>query len=485
MSTRYILSTALFATALLCVGQSGTIDLSFDPGTGPNDEVKAVKLQPDGKILIAGNFSSYNGTPVSYVARLNSDGSLDPSFNVGTGPNYPAGNVYVFALQPDGKILVGGDFSSFNGQVRSCIARLEADGSVDPSFDPGYGATGTSFTQPIVQTIALQANGKILLGGWFMQFNRLLNENLIRLEPNGTLDLTFNPVPNDLVAKVVVQPDMRILVAGSFTTCSGVARNRIARLNSNGTIDASFNPGTGATHAIASMDLNTDGTILISGTFIGYDTVTSAAFRLAKVNSNGSFHAPFASRLVGTQHTIAPLYLPDGRLILGGTLIGYDGVPVIQLAYANADGSVNTSFDIGAGFVSTGTPVASMERQPDGAIIMAGSFSSFHGVARNNIVRLIGPELATAITETAPRARSPRIWPNPTSDGRFWIEAGFANVTYEVFGLLGNRIQPATAPQPAVNGGIIDLGQDLANGPYIIRLTHDGGTSTMRVLIQH
>ena len=112
----------------------GSVDTSFDPGSGANDIVRSVATQPDGKVLIGGYFTAVNGVTCNRTARLNANGSLDTGFNSGSGANNIVLSVVV---QPDGKILIGGGFTQVNGVTRSRIARLYADGSLDPSFVPG------------------------------------------------------------------------------------------------------------------------------------------------------------------------------------------------------------------------------------------------------------------------------------------------------------------------------------------------------------
>ena len=167
-------------------GAAGDVDLSFDPGSGVNGAVNAFALQPDGKIIIGGVFTTVKGLARSKVARLNASGSGDAAFNPGTGANDVVSSL---ALQADGKVLVGGDFTAINGTNRNRIARLNADGSLASSFSPV-------------------------------------------VAPNG-------------IASIVLQSDGKALIGGGFTTINGTNRNGIAQLNTNGSLAGSFNPGTG------------------------------------------------------------------------------------------------------------------------------------------------------------------------------------------------------------------------------------------------
>jgi uncharacterized delta-60 repeat protein len=158
------------------------LDLSFDAGAGANGTVNAVALTRDGKVLVAGAFSMMNGLPRGRIARLNNDGSVDAGFDGGIGPN---GSVSAIAVQKDGKVLIGGVFQFINGIARNHVARLNPDGTVDPSFDPGLGADNT------ISAIALSRSGKIFVGGSFRQFNGLARDRVARL--NGDL-LMFDPI---------------------------------------------------------------------------------------------------------------------------------------------------------------------------------------------------------------------------------------------------------------------------------------------------
>jgi len=259
---------------------NGSLDTTFNPGTGVGGgffpTVESLALQPDGKVLIGGNFSSYNGTFRNNIARLNADGSLDAGFNPGTGAD---NFVRSFALQPDGKVLIGGDFTSFNGTPINFIARLNADGSLDSGFNPGTGSNGT------IQTFALQPDGKVLIGGWFTSYNGTPCSRIARLNADGSLDSGFNPGTgvDGTVWSLALQPDGKVLIGGWFTSYNGISRNGIASLNADGSLDAGFNPGTGANNSVWSLALQPDGKVLIGGRFTTYNGIYRS--RIARVFS--------------------------------------------------------------------------------------------------------------------------------------------------------------------------------------------------------
>ena len=180
-------------------------------------------LQPDGKIIIGGVLITFNGATSRKIARLNTDGSLDVSFNTGTGAD---DEVWTINLQPDGKIIIGGYFMTYNGTVRNNIARLNADGSLDAGFNPGTGANG------YLNTSSIQADGRIIIGGYFTNYNGTARKNIARLNMDGSLDFSFNPGAgaNYEVYTNTIQTNSRILIGGIFTSYNGIGRNRISRI---------------------------------------------------------------------------------------------------------------------------------------------------------------------------------------------------------------------------------------------------------------
>lgn len=210
---------------------NGTFDSTF---SGGSVSVKSIAFQTDGKIIIAGGFTNFNGTPRNRIARLNPNGSLDTTFNPGAGAN--AYTIFSAAIQPDGKIIIGGNFTTYDNISRNRIARLNSDGTLDTTFDPGTGMDGE------VSAISIQPDGKIVVGGYFSDYNGTPRNRIARLNPNGSLDTTFNPGAgvSDWIRVIAIQPDGKIVIGGYFTKYNGVAVNNVARLNVDGTLDTSF-----------------------------------------------------------------------------------------------------------------------------------------------------------------------------------------------------------------------------------------------------
>jgi uncharacterized delta-60 repeat protein len=182
-------------------------------------------VQPDEKVVVIGNF--LNGTNWSPIIRINAKGTFDNSFNAGTGV-YGLSSV---ASQPDGKVLIAGSFGSVNGTSRHQIARLNTNGSLDSSFDPNAGILQIGGSS--ISVIALQADGKVLIGGGMYILNEPLPKRLARLNTNGSLDTSFHNLitdGNSYVMTVALQSDGKVLIGGDFTPVNGEARPRVARL---------------------------------------------------------------------------------------------------------------------------------------------------------------------------------------------------------------------------------------------------------------
>jgi uncharacterized delta-60 repeat protein len=226
-------------TNLARLNVDGTVDVSFNPGRGPDNAVFATHIQSDGKVLIGGLFTVVNSANRSFVARLNSDGSLDATFNPGSGTDGPVRGI---ATDASGRIYLVGDFLSVDGVARNRIARLNADGSIDKNFDPGTGANSGA------AAVVVNAGGQPVVGGVFTSINGTSRGRLARFNLDGVLDAGFAPVPgaDEFVSSVALQSDGKVLIGGGFTGVNGLVRNRITRLNTDGSVDVTFNTGTGA-----------------------------------------------------------------------------------------------------------------------------------------------------------------------------------------------------------------------------------------------
>ncbi|MFH0974290.1 MAG: hypothetical protein V1874_00735 [Spirochaetota bacterium] len=308
------------------INTDGSLDSSFDTGTGANYSVNSIAIQSDGKIIIGGYFTAYNSTVRNRIARINTDGSLDTSFDPGTGATNYLNSI---AIQSDGKILIGGGFTAYNSTVRNRIARINTNGSIDSSFNPGTGANSS------VSSIAIQSDGKILIGGGFTSYNSTVRNHIARINTDGSLDSSFDPDTgaNSSVSSIAIQSDGKILIGGGFTTYNSTVRNHITRINSDGSLDTTFNPGTGAGDNVKCMSIQSDGKIVIGGEFTTYNSTVRC--RIARINSDGSLNTTFDPGTGADDDIECMSIQSDSKIIVGGEFSSYNGTARNNIARIN------------------------------------------------------------------------------------------------------------------------------------------------------
>lgn len=332
-------TNTVFTLNIARLNDDGTIDTSFKSGIGANSMVKASLIQPDGKIIIAGKFYNYDGSYANRIARLNPDGTIDTSFSAGTGPN---DDILNLSLQADGKIIIGGYLYSYNGAVINRMARLNSDGSLDTTFN--LGLTSIEWIQ---RTLVLP-NGKILMSA---NSNGFYNSRLVRLNTDGSVDTTFQINNGDFqIIDIKLQPDGKIIIAGEFKIINGTAVGSIARLNANGTIDTSFNSalifsnnnnGVNSGGYISTVALQPDGKFIVGGWFDHINGI--ARNNIARLNADGSLDLSFAPvggvTLFGSGggYLICSAIQIDGKIIIGGQFATYDGIRTNTIVRLNND----------------------------------------------------------------------------------------------------------------------------------------------------
>jgi uncharacterized delta-60 repeat protein len=412
-----------FLRGIARLDANGHLDPTFDPGSGINDgfaRVITIAVQSDGKILIGGHILSFDGTPVIHMARLHADGSLDHTF---TSPFGVEDSVYSMAVQPDGKVLVSGQFDVVNGTSRHRIARLHTDGSLDLSFDAGEvlgtgreisvlpdgkilvtglvhagigsgtgnlvrlnadGSRDASFHPAyIVDRFALQADGRMIIygtaeSGW---------AGLARLHADGSLDagfLTYGGV-NGRVQSLAPQPDGRVLIGGSFSFVGNTSRSGIARLNGDGTLDSSFIPAPGINPFVQQICLQPDGRVLVSGYATTDDFVGTVRGGIIRLLADGSRDSSFDTG-TGANGTVNLITLQaDGKILIGGYFDAVNGVSRPGLARLNANGSLDRGFDPDpSGIVGT---LLCIVAQPDGKVLAGGDGGLHNGAMRGGLTR--------------------------------------------------------------------------------------------------
>jgi uncharacterized delta-60 repeat protein len=416
---RSFTSFFLLSVFVYTVLGAGSVDPTFNASvTEGYGYVSRTLTQTDGKILAFGSFQRANGARFNNIVRFNADGTLDAAFSVGSGAN---GSIEEAVLQTDGKIIIGGNFTSFNGVAINRLARLNPDGSLDPTFNPAVNFTN------YIEEIAIQPDGKILVAAALA--GSPAASRIFRLASDGSLDPGFqnNLEVSGGVNSIVLAADSKILVGGSFSTIAGSAKPGLARLNADGTVDNAFTASIAA--SISKIIIEPDGKLLLAGSF------PFGAYRLnadgSEIETGSKSVAPFqivyhgydAARLpdgkvlvaygVGSGEPTnfyvlrlnadltldesfqptAPDYLPvtditllaDGKFIISGNFVTVNDQTRLHIARLNANGSPDPTF--GAAVSTTGT-VRAIKRQPDGKILIGGIFEMVNGVRRTNIARL-------------------------------------------------------------------------------------------------
>ncbi len=396
---------------------AGNVDLNFTPPSGMASGGGRVKVLSNGKIL-----AGFNTTGIGRLTRLNSDGSQDNTFvlsptvdqllnrwvvdtagriiflgisntqsvrffrlnadgdvDASYNPNVTVfGQIYAVAAQTNGKTIISGTFSQINGIARPGIARVNADGTQDATFDPGTGFNGT------VSRIIVQADGKILCAGGFTMFNGTAQSYLVRLNANGTLDTAFNPTVTTVntppVTDISLQADQKILMVGYFSAVNGTSRTGIARLNSDGSVDTGFTPLVSTANIFSAVQ-QPDGKVIVGGSFTGVDGFNRS--NLVRLNTNGGLDQTFNATSMPSVNKI--VIQPDGKYLC----ITGAGSPT-GMTRRNIDGTNDTSF-VAPSFVwssSSDMYLYSMVVQSDGSIIVGGRFNTVNSIARNCLVRL-------------------------------------------------------------------------------------------------
>jgi len=306
---------------------NGVVDPFFNPGFGADGSVYAVAVGPDGKIAVGGAFTRMDASAISGIALLRANGDVDPAFNpLGGALNGP---VRALAIQADRKIVLGGEFTQVGGLTRTRLARIAYNGASDTGF-------AASADGP-VHALAMQPDGRILVGGAFTNVSGGTRRGIARLQTNGVIDASFvgSANLNGPVYAVALQPDGCVLVGGAFRSAGGQTRNYLARLNPDGTLDPTFDPGAGPNGPVLAIALTSNGRILIGGDFSAYAGASRNGF--ARVNGSGSLDASFSVGTGANGAVRALVAQPDTALLIGGDFTTVNEIPRNHLARVHGD----------------------------------------------------------------------------------------------------------------------------------------------------
>ena len=382
-----------FVPSVVRFNSDGSLDsgftaaLSRSSSTALESEPKLLALQPNGQMLVAGKLNHPDGS-VRDLVRLNGDGSLDASFNPRFSYSTPsATSVFRAIVLGDGRILIGGRFDTVNGINRPALARLNSDGSVDATFNPqrvnsGFGVQSTGkiivtraggfdrlnpdgILDPTFNGTVTEPTDSYSLGAPRIQpddkiiFTAFLGgidiRRISRLNADGSNDTTFRPFEGYLVSEVFLQNDGKLIVG---TGSSSGPR----RLNPDGTYDDSFHPDT-----LGSMAQQADGRLLAVG------QIYSQPYGVRRMFLDGSRDDSFAVgmglMLIGQQGVDRMALLPNGKVVIVGGFNYVNRTARKEIAFLQSDGALDSSFDAGDPF-GPYRKIEVSEVQNDGKVLL-------------------------------------------------------------------------------------------------------------------
>jgi uncharacterized delta-60 repeat protein len=404
VSGEYTTYRGTSANRVVQLNDDGTIYSGFSYGSGftPDTTNQVVELS-NGKLIFVGQFTNYNGTSCTRIIGLNADGTVYTGFTTGTGFNGDPGPI---ERQSDDKVIVGGRFWTYNGTTSPKIVRINTNGTIDNTFVVGSGFTsGGTYTDLNVEVscLAIQSDGKIIVGGTFDAYRGTSANRLVRINTDGSYDTSFSGVTtgfNSLPVSIKIQTDGKILVGGYFTSYNGTTRNRLVRLNSDGSYDTSFSGfTTGFNAEVLAIEFTYDNNILCGGNFTTING--SNRLRLAGLNPNGSVLAAAALSSGINARVDSLAVLPDGDIYVGGIFTNIQGVTVQRFARLGRNGLVYSCQEttstptptptltptITPTFTPTPTPTPTPTVNPDADDIMVASVADSNNVGIYDLVK--------------------------------------------------------------------------------------------------
>lgn len=430
---KLLLSLSVF-TSFCGFSQTITKDNSI---VGGNSSVFDILVQSDGKIVVAGGFTNMNGSSALRIDRYNADGTPS-TFASGAGNNSTTGtNDYITCLKElsNGDILVGGNFTRFDTQVQSRIAKIDADGFPVTSFVPGI---GQGFND-LVNSIDVQSDGKIIVGGLFTDYAGNTVNRIARLTANGAYDNTFSIGTgfDAKVNKIKVLANDKILVAGDFTSYNGAAVEGLVILNADGTLNTDFNLDgasivSGGNLKVRNFEIQSDGKILIVPSIGGG--------RVYRINLNGTVDFSFTPFDFNTAIS-AICIQPDGKVIVSGQFTLFQNtIPVNRILRLNTNGSLDNTFTVGTGLNSRAFAI---KVQSDNKILVGGEFTDFDGETMNYFGRLNNCTINNAVTSTQTTLSSVQ-----TNASYQWVDCDNGNT--DIVGQTSMTYTPAVSGSYAV-----------------------------------
>lgn len=470
----------------------GTLDTGFDVGAGFDSGPNRIAELPDGKILVSGSFTSYRGTTQRQVARLNPDLSLDATLSTGTG-FFLGPNTLIPIEDGSGDFYVGGIISTYNGSPARYIMRLNADGSVDTAFD--CPASGNLWSV----ALARDGTGDLYLGTNSFSFGGKAIQNYARILPSGELSPNLELGTRLQSRSNFVVPS--VLDIGDFyitgNLYNGTNLPGIARLNADGTVDTSFVAGAISGGSVSSLvEAPSARKVYIGGGFTSYGGTAVGGF--TRANSDGSLDTSYPTAGFNNQVFSLRLEPSTERLYAVGNFTNYNGTARSQIVRLSTDGTIDTSFDVGAGLTGGLPQSAALDSQ--GRLYAVGTFSNYKGTAAGRIVRILSDGTYDTTFQTGAGFNGTATMVCFTADGsdKLYVTGSFTSyagatanqmVRLNSDGSHDTSFSTGTgfnaAPGCVVSPGFSGV---LANGtfttyqgspaPYLVRLNDDGSVNT-------
>ena len=469
VSSRWLCLLLAFASLLAASSFAGPgdVDLSFNGGTGPNAIVYATQIRTnDDKIYIGGTFDGYNGNVSRRIARLTVTGAFDPTFAT---PGCES-SVNAIALQGLQCIIVG-DFTSVGNTTTRRVARLNDNGSLDAAFTVNMGQAADNG----VDAVHTQPDGKVLIAGRFLNFDNVARKRVARLNADGSLDTSFNPQlgPNGPVVSIDVQPDGKIILCGNFTTYNGVAGHAgIVRLNADGSLDASF--VANASGLVNGVVIQSSGKIIVFGGFNFFNGQSRT--KIVRLNADGTLDAPYSALTTINSDIRDAEQLANGKLLIVGVFFQINGESRRGVARLDVNGNHDTTFNpgTGAGFNDgqttvnnanvNGSALDSLNR-----LFIVGEFRDFNQIPFNFITRVGTADPTPPLVITHPVD----VFIPTGSNATFSITASGTDPLSYQWRFGGININGATNTSLTITNA-----QNLNVGLYSAVVSNAGGTAT-------
>lgn len=462
-----------------------TLDETFAApifSSGSGGFVRDAVEQSDGKLVIVGHFTTVNGTSLGRIARLNANGSLDSTFN-SEGVGFDD-NALVLKLLSDGSFLVGGIFGGYSGSIVNELVKLNSDGSLNTSF-----SENVSLNED-VYAIHVLSSGKVYVGGNFAN-------KLVRLNSDGTTDETFDVGAgfNNRVSSIEVASNGKVIVGGWFNEYSGSPCNRgIVRLNTDGTLDTSFETeGDGLNYTegvVQCLAIQSDGKIVVGGWFNQYDGNRQG--HIIRFNTNGAKDSTFVTTGYGfgddgpyEGQRVQDILLHNNKIICVGALYNYGGKALYGFAKLTSTGYLDSERLFR--YVSFGINDGYDDMYDDGNYINTNLTQLFDDISGDDVSELssIPNTHSAAVDESEFEDEGSPVY-EPAMDGQVMSGVGYFGEDSSYF----TNYYPGMYAMVATNidieefsiGGDLGSDEDTENDSTML-VVHEGATYTVFVKV--